>query len=53
MIYSVQARQRIEKLIAKTRPDLAHVHMIDHQLSPSILLGIKKFGIPIIQTVHQ
>ncbi|MGH7491783.1 MAG: glycosyltransferase family 4 protein [bacterium] len=53
IIYSVQARQRIEKLIAKTRPDLAHVHMIDHQLSPSILLGIKKFGIPIIQTVHQ
>ena len=53
VIYSRQARLRIEKLIAATRPDLAHVHMIDHQLSPSILPGIKKFGIPIMQTVHQ
>jgi glycosyltransferase involved in cell wall biosynthesis len=53
VIYSMQARRRIEELIAKTRPDLAHIHMIDHQLSPSILLGIKKFGMPIIQTVHQ
>jgi len=53
IIYSAQARERIEKLIAATRPDLAHLHMIDHQLSPSIVLGIKKFGLPIIQTVHQ
>lgn len=53
IIYSPQARTRIEKLIAETKPDIAHLHMIDHQLSPSILLGIKKFGIPIIQTVHQ
>ncbi len=53
LIYSTQARARIEKLIAETRPDIAHLHMIDHQLSPSILLGLKKFGIPIIQTVHQ
>ncbi len=53
ILYSTQARARVEKLIAETRPDIAHVHMIDHQLSPSILPGIKKFGIPIIQTVHQ
>jgi glycosyltransferase involved in cell wall biosynthesis len=52
VIYSRQARARIEELIAATRPDLAHLHMIDHQLSPSILLGIKKFGLPIVQTVH-
>ena len=53
MIYSVQARQRLERLIARERPDVAHLHMIDHQLSPSILHALKKYKVPAIQTVHQ
>jgi glycosyltransferase involved in cell wall biosynthesis len=53
MIYSTQARERIEKLIVRERPDMAHLHMIDHQLSPSILLALKQHNIPVIQTVHQ
>ncbi|MFO7888942.1 MAG: glycosyltransferase family 4 protein [bacterium] len=53
MIYSTQAQKRIQRLIDKEKPDIAHIHMIDHQLSPSILDTLKKNGIPIIQTVHQ
>ena len=53
MFYSVQAKKRLEKLIQDTRPDIAHLHMIDHQLSPSILHALKKYNIPVIQTVHQ
>ena len=53
MIYSLHAQKQIETLIRKTRPDIAHLHMIDHQISPSILPVLKKYGIPIIQTVHQ
>jgi len=53
MIYSTEARNRIAKLIEKTQPDIAHLHMIDHQLSPSILHALKDFNIPVIQTVHQ
>lgn len=53
MVYSRDARRKMEQLIAEVQPDIAHVHMIDHQLSPSILLPLKKNGIPIIQTVHQ
>lgn len=53
MIYSTQARARMEKLIERERPDIAHLHMIDHQLSPSILLALKQRKIPVIQTVHQ
>ncbi|MFQ5649581.1 MAG: glycosyltransferase family 4 protein [bacterium] len=53
MIYSLEARQQMERLIEATRPDLAHLHMIDHQLSPSILHALKKYDIPVIQTVHQ
>ena len=53
MIYSFQARNRLERLIRRTKPDIAHLHMIDHQLSPSILHVLKRYGIPVVQTVHQ
>jgi glycosyltransferase involved in cell wall biosynthesis len=53
MIYSLQARERLDRLIARERPEVAHLHMIDHQLSPSILHALKKYKIPVIQTVHQ
>lgn len=53
MIYSTQARQRLELLLERERPDVAHLHMIDHQLSPSILLALKKYRVPVIMTVHQ
>ena len=53
MIYSIEARNRIARLIEETQPDIAHLHMIDHQLSPSILHALKAFRIPVIQTVHQ
>jgi len=53
VIYSIVARRRIEKLINVVRPDIAHLHMIDHQISPSILHSLKKYKIPILQTVHQ
>ena len=52
VLYSTQARKRIEALIQDTQPDIAHLHNVAHQLSPSILHSLKKFGIPVIQTVH-
>jgi len=53
IIYSLHSRSQIEKLINTYKPDIAHLHMIDHQISPSILHSLKKYGIPVIQTVHQ
>jgi len=53
MIYSTHARRQIERLIVRERPDIAHIHMIDHQISPSILVALKQHKIPVIQTVHQ
>jgi len=52
VLYSTQARKRIEALIEDTQPDIAHLHNVAHQLSPSILHSLKKYGIPVIQTVH-
>ena len=52
VLYSTQARRRIEALIEDTRPDVAHLHNVAHQLSPSILHSLRESRIPVIQTVH-
>ena len=52
-IYSREAQRRLRRLIEVARPDIAHLHMIDHQISPSILPVLRKAGIPSLQTVHQ
>ena len=53
VVYSFHARKKIEQLINKTKPDIAHLHMIEHQISPSILHSLKKHDIPVILTAHQ
>jgi len=53
IIYSTSAQRKLEQLIKEKKPDIAHLHMIDHQISPSILPVLKKYNIPVIQTVHQ
>ena len=52
VLYSWQARRRIESLIEDTKPEIAHLHNIAHQLSPSILDSLKKYQLPVVQTVH-
>lgn len=51
-LYSKEARVRLEALILKEKPDLAHAHNIAHQLTPAILPILKKHGIPVVQTLH-
>lgn len=53
IIYSKSARDKVARLIDKVKPDLVHLHMIDHQLSPSILHAFRDAGLPVIQTCHQ
>lgn len=52
VLYSNEAKKKVKRLIEDTKPDLAHVHNIAHHLSPSILAGIKQYGLPIVQTLH-
>lgn len=52
VIYSREAKRNIERLITDTQPDVAHIHGIAHETSPSILPAIKQAGIPITQTLH-
>ena len=52
IIYSVEAKKKLEKLIKKAKPDIAHLHIFQHQLSPSILDVLKKYNIPVVYTAH-
>ena len=52
-LYSFESKHKIEKLIQSTRPEIAHIHMISHHISPSILYILKKYGIPMVQTLHE
>ncbi|MEW6570930.1 MAG: glycosyltransferase family 4 protein [Nitrospirota bacterium] len=52
MIYSFEAKKKIDALIQKTRPDIAHLHNIYGRLTPSILYALKKNKVPVIMTLH-
>lgn len=52
MFWSREAQQKLEQLLDRFQPDVAHLHNIYHQLSPSILTTLKRRGIPIVLTLH-
>lgn len=52
IIYSTEAKKKLELLIKETKPDIAHLHIFQHQLSLSILDVLKKYNIPIVYTAH-
>lgn len=52
VLFSKEAKETIELLIEDTKPDVAHLHNIAHQISPSILFPLQKHNIPVVQTLH-
>jgi len=52
LLYSFEAKRNIARLIRDKRPDVAHLHNIYHQLSPSILHALKDAKIPMVMTLH-
>lgn len=51
-IYSRESRRKISALLRQRSYDLAHVHMIEHQISPSVLPALREHGVPIVHTCH-
>lgn len=52
IIYSFEARKQIANLLDAFTPDIAHLHIFQHQLSPSIITELKSRRIPILYTAH-
>jgi glycosyltransferase involved in cell wall biosynthesis len=51
-IYSLEAARRLRGLLALIRPQVAHAHNIYHHLSPSVLVELRRRGVPVVLTLH-
>lgn len=51
-LWSNETKKNITALINDVKPDLAHLHLIYHHLSPSLLPVLKKKGVPVVMTLH-
>lgn len=52
IIYSREAKIKFESLVLQEKPDIVHLHIFQHQISPSILDVCKKYNIPTVYTAH-
>ena len=52
IIWNTEAQAKLEALILEFKPEVAHLHNIYHQLSPSILWTLRKHKIRIVMTLH-
>ncbi len=52
IIYSMEARNKIEKVLKHFKPDYVHLNNINFHLTPSIIYQIAQQNIPMIQTLH-
>lgn len=52
MIHNREAAARLDRLLVRRRPDVAHLHNIYHHLTPSILPALARRGIAVVMTVH-
>jgi glycosyltransferase involved in cell wall biosynthesis len=51
-IRSREAARQVARLIDDHKPDVAHLHNIYHQITPSIIPALQRAGVPVIMTLH-
>lgn len=51
-IRSREAAESIARLVDDTGPDVAHLHNIYHQLTPSIITALRNKRVPVVMTLH-
>ncbi len=51
-VYSIAARTRLRRLIEQTKPDIAHMHIIYHQLTMSVVDELARAEVPMAMTLH-
>ncbi|MFZ4456086.1 MAG: glycosyltransferase family 4 protein [Bacteroidales bacterium] len=51
-LYSLEAKRKLNSLLQKTKPDVAHIHLYKGGLTASILSTLVNNRIPIVITLH-
>lgn len=52
IIYSLEAKRKIGRVIDEMRPDIVHLNNINFQLTPSIIDAAKERNVPVVWTLH-
>jgi len=52
ILYSLEAKRKIEEFIKAERPDIVHLNNFAHHISPSILDIFHKYKISTVMTIH-
>lgn len=52
ILYFFEAKRRLSALLDKYHIDIAHLHNIYHELSPSVIDVLKERKIPMVMTLH-
>lgn len=52
LIWSFKTYKELQNLIIKEKPDIVHFHNLFYLISPSAYYVCKKFGIRVVQTLH-
>ena len=53
LLYSMEAKRKIEELIIDERPDIAHIGLIHRQITFSVVDVLKKYNIPVVMHLHE
>ena len=52
IIYSLEARRKIKRLIGLFKPDVVHMGNFNYQITPSVIYEIKKHKLPLVYVAH-
>lgn len=52
VLYSSESKRRLAQLLDRYPIDIAHLHNIHHQISPSVIHELRRRNIPIVMTLH-
>lgn len=52
IIWSTEARRKVEALVRAHRPSIAHAHNVYHHISPAIFGKLHDLGVPVVLTLH-
>jgi glycosyltransferase involved in cell wall biosynthesis len=50
--WSRNTYDEVSKLLGRARPDVAHIHSVHPQISPSVYAACQEAGVPVVHTLH-
>jgi glycosyltransferase involved in cell wall biosynthesis len=52
MLFNLNSYRKVKETLETFKPDVVHIHNVYYTASPSVLLALKRKGIPAVMTIH-